>query len=83
MHLPTFTLLLAASGVLAASRDGVSNPHKRAAALKKKAPKLVRTAPEKRDSSANPAYLTSKTERKLHTKETCRARSAVTEVISH
>lgn len=66
MHTPTLVLhtLLAASGALAGAPagEGVSHPHKRAAALRNKNPKLTRAIPEKRDSSANPSYLTSKTE---------------------
>lgn len=65
MHTRPFLLhaLLAASGALATSGDGVSHPHKRAAALRSKNPKRTRAVPNKRDSSENPSYLTSKTER--------------------
>lgn len=68
MHTPTLILhtLLAASGALATTSEGVSHPHKRAAALKNKNPKLTRAVPDKRDSSANPSYLTSKTERECY-----------------
>lgn len=67
MHSTTLVLhtLLAASSALASSREGVSNPHKRAANLKNKNPKLTRATPNKRDSSAKPSFLTPKTERKL------------------
>lgn len=64
MHTPSLVLhtLLAASGTLASSGEGVTHPHKRAAALKNKQPKLTRPVPEKRASSADPSYLTPKTE---------------------
>lgn len=60
-------LLLAASSVLATPASGVSNPHRKA--HHKKATATDRNAahrPQRRSSSDNPAYLTSKTERKSH-----------------
>lgn len=56
--------LLAASGALATAGDGVSHPHKRAAALRDSTPKLTRAtgAPDRRASSDNPSYLTPKTQ---------------------
>lgn len=68
MHSTTLLLhtLLAASGALASAGERVSNPHKRAAELKNKNPKLTRATPNtKRDSSAELSFLTPKTERKF------------------
>lgn len=62
-HILILHTLLAASGALASVSEGVSHPHKRAAALRNKNPKLTRALPPKRDFSADPSYLTSKTER--------------------